>query len=133
MRTNKTRLKKASRPIRRRLGLTRSSQMRPPSFDRAAGSQSWGDRIEFPPGHNFPSETARHPIADYALPLLRQAESRFSLGRVMGLRGFAALIPLGLVLVTTVWLVPLFERRWIRTATGWLRYGPHQQIPPEAL
>jgi hypothetical protein len=51
----------------------------------------------------------------------------------MGLRGFAALIPLGLVLVATVWLVPLFERQWIRTAPGSMRYGSDQQIPPEAL
>ncbi len=62
--------------------------------------------IEFLPGHNFPPETVRHPIADHALPLLRQAELEFSLGSVMGLRGFAALVPLGLVLVARCGSLP---------------------------
>lgn len=49
--------------------------------------------MDFLPGQNFPPETTRHPIADHALPFVRLAELRSSLGSVMGLRGFAALIP----------------------------------------
>ena len=88
--------------------------------------------IEFLPGHNFPPETVRHPIADHALPLLRQP----SCGSVSGRHGPPRLRgarPPRTGTGGSVWLAPLFERRWIRTAPGSMRYGSDQQIPPEAL
>jgi len=69
--------------------------------------------VQFLAGYNFPPDTARQPILDYALPRLGRGEVRFNLGNLLGLRGFAALLPLVAILGMIVLTVPLAERLWL--------------------
>jgi hypothetical protein len=65
-------------------------------------------------GQTFPREAITRPILDYALPLLRERQLRFSVGTVLGFRGFTVFIPLLALLGATFVCVSVGERAWLR-------------------
>jgi hypothetical protein len=65
-------------------------------------------------GQSFPPEIVSQPILDYALPLVRTGQLRFSVGTALGLRGLMAAIPLLVLLATILWCVPWAERLWLQ-------------------
>jgi hypothetical protein len=70
--------------------------------------------IQFLAGNNFPPDTFRSPILDYALPLLGRGELRFNIGNVFGLSGFWALVPLVASVAIILIAVPRVEDVWSR-------------------
>jgi hypothetical protein len=65
-------------------------------------------------GQALPPETVGQPILDYALPLVRDGQLRFSVGTVLGLRGLTAVLPLVVLLIAIVWCVPRVESLCLR-------------------
>ncbi len=67
-------------------------------------------------GQSFPPEAVQRPLLDYALPLVRTGQLRFSVGTLLGLRGLAAVLPLALLLTAIVTCIRRVERLWFRRA-----------------
>jgi hypothetical protein len=67
---------------------------------------------EFLAGNGFPPEGV-NALFEYSLPLLREGALRLNVGNVIGLRGFATLLPLVAILGFIVLVVPFAERLWL--------------------
>ena len=80
-------------------------------------------------GNNFPPDSVLQPLIDYALPLLGRSEVRFNIGNLVGLRGFATLIPLAPLLLAIVWMTLRVERFWITRRSIERRRVPERTSP----
>ncbi|HET7876213.1 MAG TPA: hypothetical protein VFN71_11900 [Methylomirabilota bacterium] len=79
------------------------------------------------PPYEFRGEVVVNPTTQWALPLLRDGDVALNLGMMLGLRGLASLLPLGLVLGLGAWLWHAAGRR--AAASG----GPPAPDAPRTL